>query len=524
MKITLISVSPSPADQGIRTISSVLKKAGYEVKLVFMRLDTDYSKLYDEKELSQLSKLCSDSSLIGINAFASNSKRTIQIIKFLRKKLNIPICWGGVHATISPEDCIKYSDIVCVGEGEGAIIDLSKAIEGKKPIENIKNLWIRKGDKIIKNPVRDLIDNLDIIPFPDYDLKNHYILKENQIKKMVNKDLFQNIMFLTGRGCPYGCDYCSNSTLNELYKNKRKKIVRSHSIDYIIKFLRFLKEKFPEEFNYADLRDDVFLLRPIEEIKKFTERYKKEINLPLRCLTSPEATNDEKIKLLIDAGCIEISMGIESSERVNKEIYHRNSTDNSVLNAAKILNKYKERLVITYDILACNPYEKLEDTLNTINLLKKVPKPYYLNVCNLVFFPGSKLYDRAKNDGIIKTEKDTSIHLNYADRCGHILSRRKNINVYLNLILNLMRGNVTDRKYGILSNSLLNFLTEEKRVKNYSKKPFLAIMFIYSLKRYEMLKNVLIKVYLSLPRFVRMMYIRLRHGNDLHYLNLEKFR
>ncbi|MEK7162613.1 MAG: hypothetical protein AAB730_02030, partial [Patescibacteria group bacterium] len=49
------------------------------------------------------------------------------------------------------------------------------------------------------------------------------------------------IFFLTGRGCPYGCDYCSNSLLNELYKGKRKQIIRWHSIDYIINGILYLK-------------------------------------------------------------------------------------------------------------------------------------------------------------------------------------------------------------------------------------------------------------------------------------------
>ncbi len=95
MKITLISVSTSPADQGIRTMSSVLRKAGYEINLIFMKLDTDYSHFYEEGELRQLANLCGDSSLIGINSFASTSKRAIQIIKYLRKRMDIPLCWGG---------------------------------------------------------------------------------------------------------------------------------------------------------------------------------------------------------------------------------------------------------------------------------------------------------------------------------------------------------------------------------------------------------------------------------------------
>ena len=62
--------------------------------------------------------------------------RAIQITQFLKKKLKkeIPIVWGGIHPTLFPQDCIKYVNIVCVGDGEDAVLDLAKAIENKKPI------------------------------------------------------------------------------------------------------------------------------------------------------------------------------------------------------------------------------------------------------------------------------------------------------------------------------------------------------------------------------------------------------
>src|SRR3989344_678511 len=111
MKITLISTSTFPSDQGIRTISAVLKKAGHKVDLVFMTKSEDYSINYSLYELKQLAKLCKGSGLIGINSYASTSERASRIIKFL-KKLNIPIVYGGVHPTINPDDAIRHSDIV----------------------------------------------------------------------------------------------------------------------------------------------------------------------------------------------------------------------------------------------------------------------------------------------------------------------------------------------------------------------------------------------------------------------------
>ena len=198
MKITLISTATFPSDQGIRTISGVLKKAGHDVKIIFMTYSEDYSKFYTQKELNQLSSLCKSSDLVGISSYASTAPRAIQIIKFLEKKIKAHLVWGGVHATISPEHCIKYIDVVCVGEGEHAILEIVDAIKNKKSFDKIKNLWVRdkKTDKIIKNPVREVIENLDELPFADYDIQNHYILEKHHLRKFREEDLAGQNFFL----------------------------------------------------------------------------------------------------------------------------------------------------------------------------------------------------------------------------------------------------------------------------------------------------------------------------------------
>ncbi len=509
MKITLISTATFPSDQGVRTISSVLKEAGHDVKLVFMTLSEDYSKNYLKSELLQLEKICKGSDLIGISSYASTSKRAEKIICFLKQRLDIPIVYGGVHATISPEDCIKHSDIVCVGEGEEAILDLVDAIEKNKPLDKIKNLWIKKDNKIIKNPVRKIIDEIDKIPLPDFDIENHYILERGVVRKFKEQDLVGQIFFLTGRGCPYGCDYCSNSFFNKLYEGKRKKILRWHSPEYVIKGILYLKNKFPS-LGYFDIRDDTFSLRPIEDIKKFCELYKKKVGMRFKCLADPKTISDEKISLLVDAGCTDIIIGIQGSERTNLEIYHRNQTDTDVLNAGKILNKYKNKLAVMYDVIACNPYEKSSDIIKLIQLLQKIPKPFYLSVNNLVFFPGSKLYQKAKQDRTITSEKSSATELNYWDRSKHILLKRKNM--YLNLILNLMRGSVTEKRFGLMPNFLLNYLLKDRRVKKNLQNNFYSLIATKILGIFDLVRERIIKpAYRSLPISFKIWYDKVRY-------------
>lgn len=510
MKITLISAATYPSDQGIRTISSVIKKEGHEVNMIFMALSEDYSKNYTRKELQQLVRICKDSELIGLSSFGSTAPRAIRIIKFLQKTFpNKTLVWGGIHATISPQDCIPHCDIVCVGEGEGAIIDLINALEKKKSIDKIPNLWIKKDGRVIRNPVRPLIEDMDDIPLPDYDTKTHYVLDRHKIRNFAEFDLDGAVFFLTGRGCPHGCDYCSNSLLNELYRGKRKKIVRWHSVDYIIKGILELKEKFPT-LSYFDIRDDTFSLRPFEQIKEFSEKYKEKVKMRFKCLADPHTVSEEKIKLLVDAGCTDIIVGIQGSERVNMEVYHRYQTDKQVINAAKIISKYQDKLTVMYDVITCNPYEKPEDTINMIRLLQSLPKPYFLSVNNLVFFHGSKLHERAIKDGTIKNPKDSAVELNYWDRSSHILLKQKNM--YLVLILNLMRGVSTGKRYGLLPNFVINNLLKPEKIRSNLKNTFRTRIILSFVSYMDLVRERILKpAYRSMPVSFKVWYDRSRY-------------
>lgn len=494
MKITLISTSTYPSDQGLRSISSILKKNNYKVKLIFLPLEEKYDLKYSKQVLNQISNIAKNSLLIGISSYASTSIRASQLIKHL-KQLNIPIVYGGPHPTISPELCINEVNYICRSEGELAILELANKLKNKQDTNNIANLWINKNNKIIKNPIRQLISPLDSLPSPDYDLEDHYILHKNNIRKFKESDLNGMIFFMTERGCPNSCRYCSNDIYKQLCKNKGA-LIRWHSINYIIKELKRLKNKFPS-IKVFDIRDETFLIRPLEEIKEFSKKYKQEIGLRFKCLTDPPTTDEEKLKLLVDAGLTDIILGIQSgSDNINLNLYKRFITKEQVIKATKIINKFN--IAPMYDIITSNPYETKEDILATINLLREIPKPYYLSVNNLVFFLGTKLYDQAIEDGTIKTKEDSAYNLNYWDRFKHIKLKKKN--AYLNLILNLMRGPCTNKRYGLLPSPILNLLLKEKMINFNLKNNYLTYFIGFFVQILDYLReNIAKPIYRSLP-------------------------
>ncbi len=503
MKISLISTSTYPGDQGLRYVSSMLKSKGHDVKMIFMVDKEDYRKKYSKDVVESLGKLCKEDDLIGVSSMASTSIRATQIIRYMKNILNKTVIWGGVHPTISPEKCLQECDIICISEGEQAMCELADKLEKGQDISKIENLWVRKNNQITKNPIRFLVHDLDELPPPDFDIEDHYILDKNKLRKFKEEDFRGMIFYQTERGCPNSCTYCINKRLKEINKGKGK-VLRTHSVDYVIKDLIKIKNKF-KSIKVFDIRDETFFVRDLEYIKDFCSKYKSQVGLRWKCLGDPINTNYEKLKLCVEAGLTDIIIGIQGVERVNLNVYKRYIKDENVIKCAKVVNKFKN-IAVMYDVITCNPYETKEDIYNMIRLLQKLPKPYFLSVNNLVFFLGSELYKKAHQDGIIKSDKDSAFNLNYWDRWKHIKLKRKN--EYMTLVLNLMRGTVTNRRFGTMPNFILKFLIKdykkENKIKAYIIGPFVGISDFIR-------ENLLKPIYRSTPTSFKAWYDKVRY-------------
>ena len=413
MKIVLISPYADLQSFGIRTLSASLKKNHHNVDLVF--LTKNFGERYEYNVLEELSRLSSVADLIGISLMSNYLENAIQITEELKKICNVPIIWGGVHPTIRPNECLKYVDIVCIGEGEDVLLELTNKINKVDHYYNILGIHFKDGNKIIQNQLRPLIINLDDIPYPDYDYRTHYILDKNSIQLM-DYNLFKvyygrSYTTLPTRGCPYQCTYCCNNTLNKMFSGQ--KLVRKRSIDNIITELILAKKTIPflEEIKFDD---DAFFTLSIDEIKDFSEKYKENINLPLIITgTTPSTVNHKKISFLVDAGLYSIRMGIQTGSERTKKIYNRSFSNTQIINAVNIINQYKTIRDIQYDIILDNPWETDEDLYETLIFLTKLPTPFRLSIFSLNFYPGTELYEKAKNEGIIKNDFDDIYRKHY---------------------------------------------------------------------------------------------------------------
>jgi anaerobic magnesium-protoporphyrin IX monomethyl ester cyclase len=425
VKITLIELTVTDTSAiGVRSLSACLKKAGHHVQLLFLANagDKDDSNLFffPDYVIDQVVALCQNSNLVGLSFLSSGFHRAKQLTSRLKQELDVLVIWGGIHATVEPAQCLNYADGVCRGEGEGALLDLVQRLDAGQDFYDTQNFWFKKAGQIIENPVRPLLQDLDALPFLDYDLGGeHFALVEKRrgfypldkallldfiVPKWHRADISGQPVYSTmaSRGCPHTCAYCFHSIYKSMYPHQR--YIRRRSPENII-------EELGQFINLYDFQgiiwfsDDDFLAANSEEIRKFSYLYQTKIRLPFFCLGSPTTLNEKKMKYLTEAGLQFFEYGIQTGSTKTKKFFNRSFSSKQIINDCQIINEFKDKIPLPYyDFILDSPWETVDDKVETLNLILQLPKPYHLALASFRYFPGSVLYEEAKKEGLITNE------------------------------------------------------------------------------------------------------------------------
>jgi len=428
MQITFIA--PTPPDISgfsVRALSSYLRSKGHKTKIVFLpgsigllREGGGFAYTYDRETLDQITELCKGSDLIGVSFMSNYFDRAVMVTQAIKKALSIPVIWGGIHPSCKPEECLEYADMVCVGEGEDALLELFGRMSRGEDIHGIPGLWSNRGGEIIKNGHRPLIQDLDTLPLFDFSNGDHYIYARDSRRIVpLTDDIFRKTLpvlpyfdgslktafrTMTDRGCPHRCSYCNVSNIKEMYKDDKIPFLRARSVEYVIDELVNIKNRFPF-VEVIQFFDDTFFARPLAQIEQFAALYKERVSLPFYCQASPTTLTEAKLESLVNAGLVYVEMGIQTGSKKIKELYHRPESNEKILEVTRLLHRYRSRLMTPdYHIIIDNPWETTDDILETIRLLFNIPKPYGLCISSLVFFPGTELYNKAVSEGLIQNE------------------------------------------------------------------------------------------------------------------------
>lgn len=416
-RVLLVSLFNDEA-LNIRLLHSIVHNKGYDARMLFLKKfpirnqkGNEYlkksfihepNKLTDkELELFADFILGYKPHIIAFSLVSSNFSLYKKIYDKVRPLGDFIILIGGWQASLNPEHTIQYCDALCIGEGEEAISEIVDNLFTHQPIDHVQNLWVNKNGAIIKNNVRNLINDLNKNPIPVFDNEKVYSIDDDNL--FHEEPFINNVRYaiMASRGCPYRCTYCSNEYMaNKIYGLKWS-ATRYRSVDSILSELAMVKNKFPK-IERIDFLDEVFIPNKTW-MKEFCARYPEEIGLPFYCFFYPGTCLDETAELLKKSMLHGVWLGVQSgSEKIRKKVFKRFYTNTTVLKQAHIFNKHN--INVKYDFIFDNPFETFEDSMETIKLILEFPQPFSLNLFSLKYFPKTEISSMALKRGFISAK------------------------------------------------------------------------------------------------------------------------
>lgn len=371
---------------GIAQLSSILKSQGVEIGLLHYTRRPSREKL-----LSDLASFAPD--IIGFSANTMTIAEVYEWAKWIKEAgHSMPLVIGGTHASLDYKMVAASGlfEVIFIGESEESIVEYCKRYR-ERPTD-ILNTVAWNGDSYIYNPLRQLEQNLDKFPLPDWELfdyENLYDLKTHQ-----------RGILMASRGCPFCCSFCSNDRYIRMYRDKGK-FVRLNSVDYIIREAKAMKTRYPA-IRYFQFNDDI-LGYDLAWLKEFSQKWPKEVGLDYYGNLSANGCNDETIKLLAGSGCRRLQIGVETgNEARRKEILNK-----SILNKTleKVVNQcHKYGIAVNCLNMIGLPLETEKNILETVHFNAKL-RPQLLQ-CTIYYpFPHTRLYDYCLEHKLFKKEK-----------------------------------------------------------------------------------------------------------------------
>jgi len=359
MKTDLILINPEKMNKtGLFTMASCIRKQGFNVKIFDGTLKHIKKCLIKEYKKNFVP-------LVGITCMSVNANSAYELCRFIKKRISSKVLCavGGFHASALMEKIFEESnfDYVIYGEGEITMHELVERITRGNVPTDVEGTLCRIDGKIIRNKPRELIQNLDTIPWPAYDLVNFfdYIIEVRRGKRRYSR----GTIIMLERGCMFDCVFCSS----KLIWQKR---IRRHSVKYSIDFIKWVVKKY--DLNSFIILDDEFFgnHKWVEEFcNEFIKQGLKKKIKGWECMGRVTLVTPSLLSKLKEAGCFSIRFGMESGSEKSLKYFKKGSAkvkDN--LKAIKMCKDAGIQSLGTFLIGA--PDETMDDILDTIDFIE----------------------------------------------------------------------------------------------------------------------------------------------------------
>ncbi|MBI5489697.1 MAG: B12-binding domain-containing radical SAM protein [Deltaproteobacteria bacterium] len=303
----------SPA---IATLAAVLGRAGFPSRL-------HAADAADPDRLVVEAARAARAAVVAFSILSPSWPHARRLIRAVKEGTRALVLAGGPHPTFCPEAVLAESpvDAICLGEGEQAMLELVRRLAAGRKLTSVRNLWFRDpagGPRVVRNPVRPLVADLDRIPDQDREL-----FRRAERRTGVPRDDWRMIV-QAGRGCLFDCAFCANAGMGALYGGCRA-FHRVRSAGRVVAEIAELVRRHPgREIFFSD---EVFPLAG-GWFSEFSDGMRRLGAPPFSVLARCEVITPERVRRLREAGCIRVAMGVEhGNERYRREMLGKRLSD-----------------------------------------------------------------------------------------------------------------------------------------------------------------------------------------------------
>ena len=370
---------PSFIPLGLAYLGAVAETVGHEVTVI----DCQAEKLSYEGFRNRVAQTAAD--VIGVTSTTLLYKSAMKLVTIAKEvQPSAVTVLGGSHGTFWDENALlEYPslDVVVRKEGEQTFLELLSRLQAETSLDGVLGVTFRGKDKIVRNADRPFLEDLDSLPFPA-----HHLLPLNALKRM-GRVLFP---LITSRGCVYWCDFCS--TVRMFGRGYRWRSPKN-----VVDEMQLVHDKYG--IDQVTFYDDAFTVNRERVVKICEELHARKLDMTWDCGTRVDMLDRELLKMMHDAGCIAVWLGVESGSEailgaMNKRIK---------LNQTRLAHKtaHDVGLMTIANVVLGFPGETEQTAWETIRFVKEL-NPDLVGFYVATPYPGTPMYEQVKKNGWLR--------------------------------------------------------------------------------------------------------------------------
>jgi len=334
--------------------------------------------------------------VIGVMSFTVSFEKAVEMMEGI--KIQLPNCFfvlGGPHISAVPVESMKCGlvfDVGVIGEGEFTLVELLEVWELGDSFEGINGLIFRKDGELVVNDKRALIQDLDTLPFPAWDLLPHipdfYRPSEMTYLKL------PAVSLVCSRGCPYSCAYCDMSVFGRKW--------RAFSPERMVEFISHLYHTYGIlDFN---IQDDNFLVNKRKVIAFSQVLMESKLPVIWSTVGRADAMEPTMASWMAKSGCWQVAFGLETANDHILKVLGKGETVAEMERGIRV--SHEAGITVKGLFMAGNPLETI-DTLEKTDSWIKEQKIEYVSMSAFTPLPNTRSWEFAEEYGTFE-ERDWS--------------------------------------------------------------------------------------------------------------------